>query len=102
MREMHRSRTSESTRSASNARAKNQTVDCVKWKSDALDSIAISAIVGDAWMHHDGPIKIERVKKQENVDPHRGIVAHPTRTIVCIHPIFIRSNGQHFSRRISL
>ena len=102
MREMHRSRTSESTRSASNAHAKNQTVDHIKWKSNALDSIAISAIVGDAWMHHDGPIKIEWVKNQENVDPHCGIVAHPTSTIVAIHLIFIRSNGQSFSRGISL
>ena len=31
----------------SNAHAKNQTVDRVKWKSNARDSIAISEIVGD-------------------------------------------------------
>ena len=77
-------------------------VKCSCKKSNARDSITISGIVGDAWMHHDGPIKIERAKKQDNVDPRHGIVAHPTRTIMPIHPIFIRSNSQCFLCEISL
>ena len=87
---------------SSEACALNGAVDRVSETSDARDSIAISAIVGNAWMHHDGPIIIGRAKKQENVSPHHGIVAHPTHTIVAVHPIFIRLNGQDFSRGISL